>query len=30
MIVKVLLSIWMTAIIVAAFFYADAAVGFPV
>lgn len=29
MIVKVLLSIWMTAIIVAAFFYADAAVGFP-
>jgi heme exporter protein C len=29
MIVKVLLSIWMTAIIVAAFWYADAAVGFP-
>jgi heme exporter protein C len=29
MIAKVLLSIWMTLIIVAAFLYADAAVGFP-
>jgi len=29
MIVKVLLTIWMTVIIVAAFLYADAAIGFP-